>query len=63
MFFATIEGQAGEHRGSSIDEAIGAVVRKRFIPGLEIEVLPKSEEQLKFEERRRINTIGCGNDD
>ncbi len=50
--------------GGSETEALGEAIRNNieYIPGLEIEIVPKTLAQLEFENRCRVTTISRGND-
>ena len=63
-FTATFDQKPQVYLGNTPTEALGEAVRNNIdeFPGLEIEMAPKSDEQKALEERRRINTAGCGND-
>ena len=62
-FFATSDQNTTRYFGHSGAEALGEAVRGNIhnIPGLEIEMAPKTVEQMKYEERRREATRAHGN--
>ncbi len=63
-FMAAVDGDRRRYFGNSENEALGKAIRGNIakVPGLEIEMRPKSDEQKKFEERRRDATKAHGND-